>query len=71
VVDGSPQVRARAVVVLGGDAAGVTAAIRRKYGWQAAMIDAAATVGGWIRRRRVEDCAVILRFDDAPPSAGD
>jgi len=70
VVDGAPEVPARAVVVVGGEAAGVTAAVRRKYGWQAAMIDAFGTIGGWIRRRRAEDCAVILRFDGASSAGG-
>jgi len=70
VVDGAPEVAAQASVVVGLDAAPVTSAVRRKYGWQAAMIDSLGTIGGLIRRRRAEDCAVILRFDDAPASAG-
>jgi PPOX class probable F420-dependent enzyme len=70
VAPGAVEFRARAVVVVGADAAPVVAAVRRKYGWQAAMVDAVATLGGWVRRRRSEDCAVVVQVDGAGPSTG-
>jgi PPOX class probable F420-dependent enzyme len=68
IAPGAVEVRARAVVVLGVDAVPVTAAVRRKYGWQAAMVDAVATLGSWVRRRRAEECAVVVHLDGVGPS---
>lgn len=64
VLPGSRAVLATARVVEGAALEPVEAAIRRKYGWQFALINAVGTVRGWFSKSTVADCGIVLQVQE-------
>lgn len=64
VLPGTPARLATARVVTGEAFAPVRAAVRKKYGIQFRMIEAAGTVRGWFSRSTVADCGIVLHLQD-------
>jgi PPOX class probable F420-dependent enzyme len=62
IIDGSTAVTGTAVVSTA-DFDRVRAAIKRKYGWQVAMVQAVAVVAKLFGRDRTSDAAVIITLD--------
>jgi uncharacterized protein len=64
VQPGAPVRLATARVVTGEAFAPVRAAVRKKYGLQFWMVEAAGTVRGWFSRSTVADCGIVLQLQD-------
>ena len=63
VTAGAPVWTGRAVVLEGPAAKPVIDAVKRKYGWQVTLIDAASAMRSIVTRRPSVDAAVVVTLD--------